>query len=154
MNSKCIILQKKRSLYSILRKLFWVFSGKNPTGTPFWELVISTTSLIAWPHRYVYLQTTVLSIDSLTPLRTRYYFKKDLDALDKWSITRGMKFNPSKCNIITPSRGQSKQLKFYTMCLGTCPKGQVSRGNLEWRPSMGKTHKFHCGQVGEYPRVT
>ena len=39
--------------------------------------------------------------------------QKDLDALDKWSITCGMKFNPSKCNIISLSRGQSKQLKFY-----------------------------------------
>ena len=39
-NSKYIILQKKRSLCSILRKLLRVFIGKNPTGIPFWQLVI------------------------------------------------------------------------------------------------------------------
>ena len=54
--------------------------------------------------------------------------QKDLDALDKWSITWGMKFNPSKCNIISLSRGQSKQLKFYTMYGVIIPPNKITLG--------------------------
>ena len=77
-------------------------------------LYISKTSLIAWPHRCVYLQTTVLSIDSL---RTRYYFKNILMPLisgllpGEWSSIQ-----PSVISF--PYQGASPNNPNFIPCMG------------------------------------
>ena len=60
----------------------------------------------------------------LSSLQTHWFHRgpdsitKDLDTLDKWSATRGMKFNPSNCNIISLSMGQT-QLPNSIPCIGS-----------------------------------
>ena len=39
----------------------------------------------------------------------------DLDSLEEWALRWGMKFNPSKCTILTISR-TTPLSKFYTLC--------------------------------------
>ena len=40
----------------------------------------------------------------------------DLRALEKRTLDWGMKFNPSKCTVLTISRGSSEMTKMYTLC--------------------------------------
>ena len=41
--------------------------------------------------------------------------QKDLEKLQKWTLTWGMKFNPSKCQILHLARGRRTATKFYEL---------------------------------------
>ena len=42
--------------------------------------------------------------------------QRDLKCLEDWALDWGMKFNPSKCTILSIHRSASSQLNFYLLC--------------------------------------
>jgi hypothetical protein len=51
---------------------------------------------------------------AIRSVKDQLILQADLIALEKWSVTWGMSFNPTKCNIMRTTRGLGLQ-KFYTL---------------------------------------
>ena len=64
------------------------------------------------------------------PIRSREdqdILQGDLDSVERWSDIFGMKFNPSKCNIMSIARSRSLFTLFYSLCgqvLSSLPKAR------------------------------
>ena len=53
---------------------------------------------------------------SIASIKDQLDLQADLDALHAWSLTWGMKFNPSKCTILSIARSSSSKLhKYYSL---------------------------------------
>ena len=54
-----------------------------------------------------------LAYREIRPEEDQLIFQRDLEALDNWAVKWGMRFNPSKCNIMRIHRGRPSLSKSY-----------------------------------------
>ena len=55
-------------------------------------------------------------INKKTAEQDQLILQRDLQSLHEWTVKWGMKFNPSKCQIMHLSRAQEPYTKFYELC--------------------------------------
>ena len=55
-------------------------------------------------------------INKKTAEQDQLILQRDLQSLHEWTVKWGMKFNPSKCQIMHLSRSQEPYTKFYELC--------------------------------------
>jgi len=84
------------------------------------------------------------------PIRSREdqdILQGDLDSLERWSNIWGMKFNPSKCNIMSIARTRSPFTYLYSLCgqvLSSVPEarylGIMVTDELSWSSYVQSHH--------------
>ena len=79
------------------------------------QLLVTIQDLLSYRDQNVQIDMAVLD----RPIRSsldQEILQQDLTALERWGDTWGMKFNASKCNIMTISRSRSPFIHFYSLC--------------------------------------
>lgn len=79
-------------------------------------------------------------------LQDQDVLQRDLNALEKWSQTWGMRFNPSKCTILRSHRSRSPMTRFYTLCGETLSESTEAKylgvfisNDLNWEKHVNAT---------------
>ena len=81
--------------------------------------------------------------------------QRDLEKLTEWTATWGMKFNPSKCTILTVTNSSSPLLYFYSLCGVVLSHvddakylGVTLSGNLQWSKHIQSMTSKCCSTLG------
>ena len=83
--------------------------------------------------------------------------KRDLDSLERWSYIWGMKFNPSKCTIMSIARSRSPFTHLYSLCgqvLSSVPEarylGIMVTDELSWSSDVQSIYRWFFTGVNAF----
>ena len=94
------------------------------------------------------------------PIRSREdqdILQGDLDSLEQWSDIWGMKFNPSKCTIMSIARSRSPFTHLYSLCgqvLSSVPEarylGIMVTDELSWSSDVQSIYRWFFTGVNAF----